>query len=332
ETMEVEGNPRGETFEWIYMKDITRDEMVTVLVVGMAPVGQRGGAGDYTLRIEAPGGGAAPAPAPAPSGRGGGARGAAPAARVLRAGVRVQGELAASDPVLPDDDSHYDDYTYTARAGERITVRLNSTAFDAFLHVGAPGAGSTLQNPVSDDDGGGGTNSRVEYVAARSGPVTVRVNTLSGGETGAYTLMLESTAGQVPTPNGQGPGGQTPVRPAAPAARALRAGQRVEGVLAASAPRLDDGSHYADYTYAARRGERIVVRLDSDAFDAFLHVGRPGAGNALENESSDDDAGGGTNSRVEYVADRDGPVTIRVNTLGGGETGRFSIVVEAVRR
>ncbi|HYW08824.1 MAG TPA: hypothetical protein VE913_17815, partial [Longimicrobium sp.] len=96
ELMEPEGNPRGETFEWIYTKDITRDETVTVLVVGMAPVGQRGGAGDYTLRIEAPGGGATPAPAPAPAGRGGGTRVAAPAARVLRAGVRVQGELAAS--------------------------------------------------------------------------------------------------------------------------------------------------------------------------------------------------------------------------------------------
>lgn len=59
--MEPEGNPVGDEFEWVYTRDITRDETVTVIVTGMAPVGRPGGSGSYTIRIDAPGGGAAPA-------------------------------------------------------------------------------------------------------------------------------------------------------------------------------------------------------------------------------------------------------------------------------
>ena len=64
---------------------------------------------------------------------------------------------------------------------------------------------------------------------------------------------------------------------------------------------------------------------------SFLHVGRPGAGTALAAAVSDDDGAGGTNSRVQFVADRDGPVTIRVNTLAGGETGRYTVLLETSR-
>jgi hypothetical protein len=55
--MEADGNPVGGEFEWVYTRDITRDETVTVIVAGMAPIGRQGGSGDYTVRIEAPGGG-----------------------------------------------------------------------------------------------------------------------------------------------------------------------------------------------------------------------------------------------------------------------------------
>lgn len=64
--MEVGGQPVGDQFEWVYTRDITRDETVTVIVAGVAPVGESGGAGSYTIRIDAPGGGAAP-PSPRPA-------------------------------------------------------------------------------------------------------------------------------------------------------------------------------------------------------------------------------------------------------------------------
>ncbi len=59
--MEVGGQPVGDQFEWVYTRDITRDETVTVIVAGVAPVAEPAGSGSYTIRIDAPGGGAAPA-------------------------------------------------------------------------------------------------------------------------------------------------------------------------------------------------------------------------------------------------------------------------------
>lgn len=314
--MGYEAKWTGERLVDLWTADITTTETITLIVSALAPPGRPGTSGDYTMVINAPGGGGSPAPAPAP--RGGGSRPAPTASRTLRAGERVQGQLTATAPVLSDN-SHYADYTYTARAGERITVTLASADFDAMLFVGA---GSGLQDAVNDDDSGGGTNSRVEYTAPRAGPLTIRVNTLGPGETGAYTLALTSIGG------GRTDGPQ----PRGPAPRVLRAGQRTQGELQNSDGRLADGSFYHDYTYTARRGERITVTLTSAAFDAFLHAGRPGAGTQLVNAVTDDDGAGGTNSRVRFVADRDGPVTIRVNTLTSGETGAYTLLLENVTR
>jgi hypothetical protein len=235
-------------------------------------------------------------------------------------GQAVRGELTARSGKL-DDDSHFQDYTYAARRGDRLVALLESTAFDAFLHAGRRAANGTLENVVSDDDGGGGTNARVTYLADRDGPVTFRVNTLEGGETGSYTLTLVSA--------GPARDGGTPERGPGAAASplALQAGRAVTGELAAGDQTLSDGSLYDVYTYQARRGERVVVRMSSDDFDTVLAVSGAGGSDMV----MDDDGGGGTNSRAEYTAQSAGPVMIRANALSSGQGGRYTIVIEAAR-
>ena len=80
----------------------------------------------------------------------------------------MRGELAEGDGLV-DDGSFHDDYTYLARRGERLVIRLESDDFDAVLAVTGIGADGEPENPVLDDDGGGGTNARVEYTVQSDG-------------------------------------------------------------------------------------------------------------------------------------------------------------------
>jgi hypothetical protein len=287
---------------------------ILIQVASNVSLGRTGSTGDYTFTLRSD------RPAGPPANTGGGT--------ALRPGQRVRGELVAADRKL-DDLSHFDDYSYTLRRGDRITVTLRSEDFDAFLHVGRRAADGSLENNQTDDDGGGGTDARVTYTADRDGPVTIRVNTLSAGETGGYTLELE-TGGAAPSPspsdeNAPDGGGGPATGPIA-----LQLGRPVRGELAQGDGVMADGSFHDDYTYRARRGERLVIRLESGDFDAVLAVA--GIANGAENPVMDDDGGGGTNSRVEYTAQSDGMLLIRANTLAAGETGHYTLVVEAAGR
>ncbi|WP_420130433.1 hypothetical protein [Longimicrobium sp.] len=283
---------------------------ILIQVESNVSLGRPGSTGDYTftLRSDRPA-----TPAPRPQADGGGS--------TIRSGQTVRGELTSRNGTLGDD-SYFQDYTYQARRGETLVAGLTSDDFDAFLHVGRRGADGSLENRVSDDDGGGGSNSLVEYTADQNGPVTIRVNTLSAGETGSFSLEVYSTGGgESAASEPEQPASSTP---------ALRAGQPVRGSLARGDGTLDDGSWYDTYTYTARRGERIVVRMESDEFDTVLGVSA-----ARENADDlvmDDDGGGGTNSRVEYTATADGPILIRANALSAGDGGSYTIVLESGRR
>ncbi len=96
------------------------------------------------------------------------------------------GTLVAGDEVAPDG-SWYDEYPVQLSSGGRFIATLRSTDFDAYLIVVAP-SGATM----SDDDGGGGTDSRIERTVDESGTWLIRANTLRAGQTGAYTLTIET--------------------------------------------------------------------------------------------------------------------------------------------
>jgi len=137
--------------------------------------------------------GAAPAPAPGSMGGnagGGHAHAAAPAAgssMTIRAGQTVSGALAESDARAADG-SYYDDYVYHAQGGERLVITLRSSAFDAYLTAGTAAAPGGMG---SDDDGAGGSDSRLEVTLTAPGDYVIRANSLQAASTGAYTLQVE---------------------------------------------------------------------------------------------------------------------------------------------
>ena len=109
----------------------------------------------------------------------------------------------------------------------------------------------------------------------------------------------------------------------------IRPGGSAQGSLSSSDPSLDDGSYYDCFTLQARAGERIAITLRSNDFDAYLSV-LEGANctNAVAAET-DDDSAGGTDSRVQMTLGS-GPYSIRANSLGEGETGRYTLAVEGL--
>jgi hypothetical protein len=230
-------------------------------------------------------------------------------ARTVSVGQTVAGRLQESTPRLSDG-SHYDTYYYDARAGDRLFVSMTSSDFDTYLRWGREQGGS-FESIDFDDDGGGGTNSRLEVTVATAGRYVIQANSFGADVTGAYTLALESAAG--------GTGGLPTV--------AL--GQTLSGRLDASDPTLGDNSHYEIYAYQGRPGEQVLVTMRSGDFDAYLAVGRL-VGGDFESSETNDDGAGGTDSQILATLGGDGVLAIRANSLRAGETGAFTLNVAAV--
>lgn len=239
----------------------------------------------------------------------------------IRPGQTVRGELTASDPTL-DDGSHYDCFSVQTRRGQSLQIDQMSDAFDSYLTVGA-GSCTNPTNPASDDDGGGGVNARVVR-AGDGGMLTIRVNSLEGGKTGAYQLRVTEVAGGAPAPatSGGGSAGQ--------GATSIGVGQTVRGDLSTSDPTLSDGSHFDCFQVQTRRGQSLQIDQISNAFDSYLSIGSGGCA-ALTTVANDDDGGDGLNSRLRFEGDGS-VLSIRVNSVEGGETGAYQLTVSDAGR
>lgn len=236
----------------------------------------------------------------------------AAAQETIRVGQTVSGTLGSGDPTL-DDGSYYRLYRVQLRDGQRVTVTLRSDDFDAYLAVGRFDDTECDEDCETDDDGGGGTDSRIVYTARQSGTHTIRVNTLTEGESGGYTLRVED-AGAAPDP-GSGVRGSIDV------------GESVSGTLGVDDPTAGDGSFYEMWTFHAATDGRVRIVLESQDFDAYLGFGR-GTPEEWEEMESDDDSAGGTDAALEIRVEAGRAYLIRANSLSRGETGRYTLRIE----
>jgi hypothetical protein len=98
-----------------------------------------------------------------------------------------EGTLQSGDAVAPDG-SWYDAYPLTVAQGSAYVITMRSADFDTYLTVVSP-SGATY----SDDDSGGGTDSRLDVTIDEPGTWNVWANTLRTGDTGNYTLTIVRT-------------------------------------------------------------------------------------------------------------------------------------------
>jgi hypothetical protein len=114
-------------------------------------------------------------------------------------GQTLNGALAAGDCTLPLDGSFYDEYTFNGVAGQQIAVSMSSANFDTYLYLLQPGETTTSNASIQNDDGGGGTNSRIPagsgfITLPATGTYSILANSFSTGETGSYALTLSAPA------------------------------------------------------------------------------------------------------------------------------------------
>lgn len=226
----------------------------------------------------------------------------------IRAGTPVSGGLTADSPKA-EDGTPYALYEYSGRAGERIRVKLESSAFDSFLAVGSTAAPGCSEDCKYDDDSGGELNAQLTYTLPASGKAQIRANSISGDASGDFTLTVTS----VPAP--------APARP-----QALRLETETKGNLGDSSARDDDERPHDLWTVSGRRNQEVMVRVNSDAFDPYVEFGQM-QNNRFSSSASDDDSGPGMNARLSVTLDNNGRGVIKVTTPSGEAEGEYTVFV-----
>ena len=218
------------------------------------------------------------------------------------------GSLRTGGP-KDEENRHFTKWILRGRAGDVLDFTLESRGFDAFLEV------QPLGDPrvVSDDDGGGGTNAKIEYAIPADGLYSVLVTTAGRDQTGDYDLRVTR------------PSWAEPPR----SRRVLVGGDDVQDRLSASDPQ-QSGAHYHEYLYNAAENEGTVFTLESADFDAYLAVGRMEGTNFVR-LAHDDDGGGNRNARLDFTFPADGVYVLRAYGLVP-RTGAYTLSAEPKAR
>lgn len=107
----------------------------------------------------------------------------------------------------------------------------------------------------------------------------------------------------------------------------IRPGQTISGELTSRDARWDEDNTPMDcYVLQTQAGQSYVIDYRSDAFDAFLAIGRGQNCQGGNHTAFDDDSGGGLHSRLTLAGD--GQVWfVRANAIAVGSAGAYSLAV-----
>ena len=203
-------------------------------------------------------------------------------------------------------------YSFTLGTAASVEIDLVSSEFDAWLTLreGADVEGRAL---IQDDDGGQGSNSRVDTTLS-GGTYTIEATSYAPGETGAFTLTLAVA--------GDGGGGGCALDDLG----ALSGTVRRVGNLAGDCESASYSGRLARY-YSFTLGQAGSVQIDlfSTAFDAFLAL-REGTDAEGRLVADDDDGGQASNSRIDTELSA-GTYTIEATSYAAGGTGAFTLTV-----
>jgi len=107
--------------------------------------------------------------------------------RQRSSGIRLQGFLGPGSTVLPSDGSWYRSYTFQGRAGQSVSINLESQDFETYLVVLGPDGGKIAEN---NNQGRNSANSALVVTLPSSGTYRVIVNASERGAGGRYFLTI----------------------------------------------------------------------------------------------------------------------------------------------
>ncbi|MFP4301049.1 MAG: PPC domain-containing protein [Spirochaetaceae bacterium] len=194
-------------------------------------------------------------------------------------------------------------YLLSGEAGEALEVTVSSPEFDTVLEVVGPD-GRELRNDDAPD--GMGTDSRMLYVFPSSGEAEITVSSFDG-QTGAFTLSVRRDP-------------RLEEYQELPDGAAIEPGEEVVQLLGPGDSRDEQGSFFQEFTVEAERDAVVELLLRSTDFDAFLEVVAPDG-----RSYTDDDSGGGTDSRVTFRAPVGGTYQVRATSYFGDGGGLFTL-------
>ena len=108
--------------------------------------------------------------------------------RSIDVGQSKSGSLSSGDVLLNSDSTYAQAWTIQGRAGQTITIDLESDAFDAYLFLRGPGISGGRD--FQDDDSGGNCNARLTATFPQTGEFEIVVNAQEHYRTGAFTLIV----------------------------------------------------------------------------------------------------------------------------------------------
>ncbi|MDH3207781.1 MAG: PPC domain-containing protein [Gemmatimonadota bacterium] len=100
-------------------------------------------------------------------------------------GQTVDGQLLFADPVILEG-RRGQVWGLDATAGQQVVIDLRSDDFDSYLYLVGPG----LVEPLSDDDGGDGTNSQITTTLPETGTYRIIASPYSTDDSGSFTLSV----------------------------------------------------------------------------------------------------------------------------------------------
>ncbi|MBM4184209.1 MAG: hypothetical protein FJ207_08265 [Gemmatimonadetes bacterium] len=104
--------------------------------------------------------------------------------------------------------------------------------------------------------------------------------------------------------------------------RVIDLGQQVAGTLRSGDPLVTDGRRGQAWAFDGVAGQRVVIDLEAEDFDAYLYLVGPGLPEPLE----DDDGGDSLNSQIETTLPGTGTYRIVASSLSEG-TGAYTLRV-----
>lgn len=219
----------------------------------------------------------------------------------------VTGRLQSTDPVSSTG-GYYDAWRVTAAPGERVVLSMTSSDFDAYLQIGRALPGGGFNALMTDDDGGDGLNSLLDFIATEGGEYEVRATSFISGGTGTYSLS----------------------RSAAPiyTSSTLNLPVYRSGYLGAGDYVRDGGQFYDAYRIFVPQNHVIRITMNSADVDSWVELGYVGEG-YYDFMDSDDDGGEGLNSVLYFQAVADSEFEVRASTWSGGEGG-YDLTIEDV--
>ncbi len=226
----------------------------------------------------------------------------------LSVGDAVTGEIAEGDLTTFDSAIPYDAWMIEAQAGQRLEAIMRSDAFDAYLEILT---GDDKGEPLAwDDDGSGeGTNARLRFTAPETGTYLLRARPLSAGGSGAYSLSLADRGPPAPAPDAQ----------------PIRVGETQTGEIASGDIEGDDGLAYDAWTFDGAANERVLIGVDSEAFDPIVRVGRIVDGAFEELGMNDDGSDSGLNARLTFTPPEAGTYELRAGPLRASGAGAYTV-------